>query len=110
LSAEAGEGIRYNVLRQAYADGGGKGYWLEKRDLMEALAEFVDVKDLPGERAYYLAKLSAHLGDKEQALDYLEKARTETQDMVLLKVEPCWDTVRDEPRFIALVKQAGLEK
>jgi len=102
---------KFKPLRQAYAEGGAKGYWLEKRELMDVLGEFADTRNLPGERSYILAKLSARLGEKEQSLAYMETARAEHHhQMIWLKLEPCWDEMRGDPRFQALMKEAGLAK
>jgi tetratricopeptide (TPR) repeat protein len=101
---------KFKPLRQAYDENGAKGYWLEKRDLMEVLGEFMDLKDLPGGRSFILAKIYAHMGEREQTLDYLEKARAEGHKTVELRAQPCWDAVCDDPRFQAVLKQAGLAK
>ena len=46
------------------------------------------------------------LGRKDKALDYLEKGFTEKDvRMVFLKVEPKWNNLRNEPRFIDLMKE-----
>ena len=59
-----------------------------------------------GERwpSYTLALLYAHLNEKDQALDWLERS-----DMFNLKVEPGLDPLRSEPRFRALLKKVGLD-
>jgi hypothetical protein len=48
------------------------------------------------------------LGEKEQALDWLEKAY-EYHDLILpgLKHDPTWGLLRSEPRFIELLRKAG---
>jgi adenylate cyclase len=50
------------------------------------------------------------LGEKEKALDWLEKAYEE-QDSACwyLKIDQIYDSVRDEPRFQAILKKVGLE-
>jgi adenylate cyclase len=50
------------------------------------------------------------LGEKEKALDWLEKAYEE-QDSACwyLKIDQIYDGVRDEPRFQAILKKIGLE-
>jgi TolB-like protein/Flp pilus assembly protein TadD len=51
----------------------------------------------------------AGLGDKEQALAWLEKAYHERRDRVfLLNVDPLLDPLRSEPRFQDLVRRVGL--
>ena len=48
------------------------------------------------------------LGEKEKALDWLEKcyADRDTQTW-FLKVDPLYDSLRNEPRFQALLKKSG---
>jgi tetratricopeptide (TPR) repeat protein len=58
---------------------------------------------------YNIALTFAGLGDKNQALDWLEKG-LEARDphMVFLPVERKWDGIRNEPRFQALLRRIGL--
>jgi eukaryotic-like serine/threonine-protein kinase len=56
-----------------------------------------------------LAIVSAGLGDRKQALDWLEKAFDERDpDLVFLNVSPRWDPLRSEPRFKEMVRRVGL--
>ena len=51
------------------------------------------------------------LGDKERALDGLERAyEVRSQWVLLLKVDKVYDSLRPEPRFIGLLKKVGLDK
>ena len=53
----------------------------------------------------------AMAGDDSEALDWLERAVEErTPWLPELKVDPNWDRVRSQPRFIAIMKKIGLEK
>jgi len=50
-------------------------------------------------------------GDKNKALACLEQAYENRDNVcVLLKINPLWDDLRNEPRFIALLKKMGFEK
>jgi predicted Zn-dependent protease len=50
-------------------------------------------------------------GADSKALDWLEKAAEErTSWLPELKMDPTWDALRSQPRFIALLKKIGLEK
>ncbi len=50
------------------------------------------------------------LGEKDEALSSLEKACDERDPRVtLLKVDPRWDSLRDNPRFLAILKRIGLQ-
>jgi tetratricopeptide (TPR) repeat protein len=51
------------------------------------------------------------LGEKDKALDWLEKCYDEQDTMGWnLKVSPLYDPVRTEPHFQALLKKVGLDK
>jgi serine/threonine-protein kinase len=55
------------------------------------------------------AQLMLALGEKKEALDYLDQARcVRAADLVWLKVLPAFDDLRGEPRFSQLCKQIGL--
>ena len=60
---------------------------------------------------FYLALIYEGLGQKDQALEWLEKAY-EGRDHWLetLKVHPWLDSLRAEPRFIELLRKMGLEE
>jgi serine/threonine-protein kinase len=50
------------------------------------------------------------LGEKERALDWLEKSHQDQESACwYLKIDPIYDSVRKEPRFQALLKKIGLE-
>src|SRR3989442_11028936 len=58
---------------------------------------------------YYVAKIYAALGDKEQALHWLEKGYEEhNPDFIELKVEPALDVLRTDERFRDLLRRVGL--
>ena len=57
-------------------------------------------------QAMQIAKLYAHAGEKDQALEWLEKAYQERESrLVYLGVNPTWDTLRDDPRFQDLLRR-----
>jgi len=50
------------------------------------------------------------VGEREKALEYLEKGFSERDvRMAFLKVEPQWDQLRSEPRFVDLIKRMKIE-
>jgi serine/threonine-protein kinase len=51
----------------------------------------------------------ARLGEKEKALQYIERALREHQsDLIFINVEPYFESLKGEPRFQAVVRQVGL--
>ncbi len=54
------------------------------------------------------ADLYLRIGDKEQALAWLEKAYQEHEgELIWLKVHPSYDRLRDDPRFQDLLRRIG---
>jgi DNA-binding SARP family transcriptional activator len=57
-----------------------------------------------------LAEVSIGLGQFDQALRWLEAAEQEASpELILLRIEPRFDPLRPEDRFIQLIKSLGLE-
>ncbi len=57
------------------------------------------------------AILYALLGDKNKAIEYLERASRERDIFFLdVAIEPLFDSLRSDPRFTALLRKTGLEK
>src|SRR5262249_54290721 len=59
--------------------------------------------------SYGFASLYADLGDRSNAFKWLEKAFQERERvMVVLNVHPLFDPIRNDPRFLDLVRRVGL--
>ena len=59
---------------------------------------------------YNIALAYNAVGEREKAIDYLEKGFSERDvRMVFLKIEPQWDNLRSDPRFLDLMKRLRLE-
>jgi TolB-like protein/DNA-binding winged helix-turn-helix (wHTH) protein len=78
----------------------------------EALAMLEDLRQLSATRyvsPYSVALVHAGLGDRDQALAWLDKAYAERSDyMAYLRLEPMLDSLRSDQRFVALVERVGL--
>ena len=101
----------YEALRQAYETAGHKGYWLERIKLIQIQLSLPENERLGSDffDESNLAGCYAKLGENQKALDELEKYFDEPNVWHQIKFEPLYDSLHDEPRFKALVKQAGLE-
>ncbi len=88
-------------LGAAYAGAGEREKALEILKQLETSKEYVS----PGE----LAILYGALGEREKAFASLEKAYA-AHDLQLqfLKVDPAFDSLRDDPRFQDLLRRVGL--
>jgi len=90
-------------LSRAFATSGAEGYWrwlLEHDKERERRGEYVSPMDFA---IHY-----AQLGETDQAFEWLERAY-EARDLSLLKVDPYWDPLRDDPRFQDLLLRMNLE-
>ena len=73
------------------------------------LPKLVDRVAKDGLGRYEIALIYAGLGEKAQAVDWLEKAlAAHDKGMTYLKIDPCVDPLRDDPRFWDLMRTVGL--
>ena len=91
-----------DAFQAAYTTSGWEGYWqkvLEQRKVVAA-RRYVE--------PYGFATLYARLGEKEQAMQWLEKAYLErSMFMTRLARDPGFDGLRAEPRFQDLIRRLG---
>ena len=90
------------------------GYtWAMAGDSVKARAVLAELKSRAGQRyvpAEHIAMLCFALGERDEAFTWLEKA-CENRDVRLcrLKVDPRWDSLRSDPRFVDVLKRMGLQ-
>lgn len=88
------------ALACGYAEAGYPG---AMRLAAEKLGEHSNLAYVPAIR---IALLYAHAGEKDRALEWLEKAYEEREPfMVYLGVDLQWDSLRDDPRFQDLLRR-----
>jgi TolB-like protein len=91
------------ALGLAYAVSGKKGLTAKLAEQFKAAAR---KRYIP---PTYFGMLFAGLGDRDKALEWLEKAFQERADgLTWLNVEPMLDEVRNDPRFQDLIRRIGL--
>ncbi len=86
------------------------GYAMAGRE-SDARALLSEVEEISRERyicAYEIAVAHLSLGDEDAAFEWLEKALEDRAACIpILNVDPRLDTLRDDPRYQALVEQIG---
>jgi tetratricopeptide (TPR) repeat protein len=82
------------------------GHRAEARAVLERLSQPSSERYVS---PYSVALVHAGLGDRDQALAWLDKAYADRSDyMPYLGLEPMLDSLRSDPRFGALVRRVGL--
>ena len=106
--AETGTSIKLNNVGKGYL-----GLWFAKSGRRDEAGKLLNELKQESTRnyvqSYNMALICIGLGDKEEALNYLEKhmlARAETANQYA--VAPELDELRSEPRFKAMLKQMNL--
>jgi tetratricopeptide (TPR) repeat protein len=90
-------------LQNAREQLGGPHFWQDQ------LASTIKLYNEGRATASAVASVYAILGDKEQALGWLETAYQQTDDsLVFLNIQRQFDPLRSDPRFQGLLKKVGL--
>ena len=91
------------LLGHAYAASGKQG------EAQKILGELNKMSEQAYVSPYDLAILYLGLGDKDRALEQLNKAYDDRAGWIIyLKVEPIFDPLRSDARFVDLVRRVGL--
>jgi tetratricopeptide (TPR) repeat protein len=96
-----GDPYSLGMLGQAYARNG------QKDEAQKVLAQLNDQAKSRYVAPYAVVLVYLGLGEKERALDELERAfgTGETNYLFRIKVDPMLDDLRDDPRFRALIEK-----
>ena len=85
------------------------GFSGNRKEALKLLEGLKDKRRRDYLRPYILAEDYAALGEKDLALEWLQKAYEERDDWIAwIKVDPIIDGLRADPRFAALLKRVGL--
>jgi len=80
----------------------------EARDAIARLQKFVHQD---GVGRYEIALIYAGLGQNAEAFDWLEQSyRAHDVGLIYLRVDPCLDSLRADPRFADLMRRVGLTR
>ena len=79
-----------------------------KDEARQVLAELKRLRSHEYIPAVGISLIHVGLGENEEALNWLEEGYNERAfQMQFLKLDPSWDPLRNDPRFIALVRRIG---
>ena len=80
----------------------------ERRSALAELKQ-LEASNKDVDSSYYIAALCAQLGDKDSAMDYLEKSHEDRRtDVLFLAVDPLMDPLRSDQRFHSLLSTLNL--
>jgi TolB-like protein/Tfp pilus assembly protein PilF len=103
VSLSAGAPYALGQLAYAYAVAG------RRAEAQKALAELQDLSKQRYVAPFNVALIYTGLGDKNQALEWLERAYEDHSDnLAWIKVDPRFDSIRGELRFQDLLRRMGL--
>jgi adenylate cyclase len=98
-----GRGTDGALLRQAYLKSGWEALWQKRHQILLERSKQGSVNPTSVACSY------AGLNDKPQVMDWLERAyREHDHDLVYLRVDSCWNGVRNDPEFQKLLKKMKL--
>ncbi len=108
---------RLTQLRKAYLRSGEKGYWQKTLEFcLEASKQSRKIGSISGYgwcdyvKDLYIGLLHVRLGELAAAFQSLETACSKHEtELIYLKVDPQWDTIRSDPRFQTLLRRVGLK-
>ncbi len=84
--------------------------WNKQAEARVILDELLKLSNENYVAPYHFAIVYNGLGESDKALDYLEKAFADKNVlMVFLKVDPKWNNLRKDPRFIELMRRMNFE-
>jgi TolB-like protein/DNA-binding winged helix-turn-helix (wHTH) protein len=108
LGVDAAEGLkRADRLRLALASKGPPGYW---EQVLELSRTAVNVPEAYSS-GYGTAILYTRLGETDKAIESLELAFTQHQlAMTEIAIEPAFDPLRTDARFVTLLRRVGVGK
>jgi TolB-like protein/DNA-binding winged helix-turn-helix (wHTH) protein/Flp pilus assembly protein TadD len=90
----------------------GRSYALSgnRREAQKLLDELLALKPANSGALIGPAIVHAALGNKDQALSWLEKLAEQRAGIILIKVEPYFDSLRPDPRFRAIERRLSLTR
>ena len=83
------------------------GNYTKSTELINEL-KILQLKGPQGSPSFFLAQIYAGIGENELAFEWLEKAYLDKEvEMIWLKIEPQFNSIRNDPRFTDLLEKVG---
>src|SRR5262249_26597181 len=80
-----------------------------RNDALKIVKEYESLSSVSDVDFYFIAQIYAGLGDKDQAIRWLEKAYQEHANQTAwLAADPFWYTMYSDPRYQDLIRRVGL--
>jgi DNA-binding winged helix-turn-helix (wHTH) protein/TolB-like protein/tetratricopeptide (TPR) repeat protein len=93
------------ALRRAYEASGWRSYWRKALPVEKDFRERGRLKHW----SFVIAQVHARLGEADQAFEWLNKAFDDRcVSLIWLKVDPTFDSLRSDPRFVGLLRRMNL--
>ena len=98
--------MRLNASQEPLTDSDGAAG--KREEALNILRDLQDQRNREYISPYFVALIYAGLGEKERALEWLQKAYEDRSAiMTWLRVEPKLDSLRSDPRFNELERHVG---
>lgn len=81
----------------------------KRAEAVRAISELRGLSGSEADQAQWIAKIYAQLGDKENALTWLERGAEANTIGAFYKDEPVWDLIHGQPRFNDIVRRLGIQ-
>jgi TolB-like protein/DNA-binding winged helix-turn-helix (wHTH) protein len=103
---------KVSELRRAYRASGPRGYWQKRLEWdKQDVRDIHKAKEFRFVRPFYVAVDYAYLGDKDRAFSCLQQAyQQHAGELAGLKIDPRFDSLRSDPRFVDLLRRVGLSQ
>jgi hypothetical protein len=80
----------------------------EKADNIIEELKSIELKGPKGSPCFFIAQIYAGIGETELAFEWLEKSyEAHEVEMIWLKIEPQFNSIRNDPRFTDLLLSVG---
>ncbi len=72
-----------------------------------ALATLIAKYEHEKDGAYFIASVLAYRGETDRAFEWLDKAQADQESLYDISVEPLFDNIRDDPRWLPFLRKVG---